>query len=259
MGDKMHARSILRSPFDFDRHSRDREIECVYFNSFRYFEPDARIGPFTRAESPDFRIAADNRVIGVEITRLFKPEGRQDIESSQDRILEAACHGAQTRCLPPAYVTLFFNLCVPLDGAARGRIADAGVGVVAEHMPPEGESVELDMRPGQPPEVDLIIVNRVHCHAPGRWEWFESGAIERNVTCLIQAAITEKTAKLCAYLECCTECWLLLVADSFRASGNSAFENNHRAHLFASPFGRTYVLDFGRGKLHRLSTASQSP
>ena len=253
----MHTRSNLRSPFDFNRQN-NHEMECVFFKSFRHFEPDAQVGTITHADSPDFRIAADNRVIGVEITRLFKPDGRQDVESSQDRILEAACQEAQTRSLPPAYVTLFFNLRDALDDTARRRIAAAVVRVVAEHMPPEGELVELDMRPGQPCEVDLILVNRVHCPARGRWEWFETRAIERNVTDLIQAAIAEKTVRLGAYLESCTECWLLLVADLFRASGNLAFEDNCRAHLFTSPFGRTYVLNFGRGALHRLNTASHT-
>ena len=246
------SRSPLRSPFDFNRED-GRQMECEYFHSFRHFEPEIQSSSITHGESPDFRVDVSDRVIGVEVTQLFRPRSGRDIESAQERILEEACKRAEEQKLPPAHVSLFFTLRRRLDSAARSRIADAVVSVVAEQMPPDGELVELDMAPGQPREVDLIQINRVHCRAPGRWQGgLEFGADERDVASVVQERIAGKAKRLSSYLESCSECWLLLVADSFRISGKLAFDEISQSHVFQSPFARTYVLDFGKGRLYRL-------
>ena len=149
MRKKTPSRSALRSPFDFNWQDTSK-MESEYFKSFRYFEPEIQSGSTTHDDSPDFRVNVSDRVVGVEVTRLFKPEGRQDVESTQERILEEACRRAQEQELPPAQVTLFFNLSGPLCSAACTRIADAVVRVVGEQMPADGESVELERAPSQP-------------------------------------------------------------------------------------------------------------
>jgi hypothetical protein len=228
-------------------------MECEYFSSFRYFEPEIQSGSITHSESPDFRVNVTDRVIGVEVTQLFKPRSGRDIESAQERILEEACQRAEEQRLPPANVSLFFCLRRPLDTAARSRIANAVVRVVAEQMPRDGESVELERAPGQPREVDLILINRVHCRAPGRWQLgLEFGADERDAANVIQERIATKAKRISSYLEFCNECWLLLVADSFRTSGRLAFDDSCQSHGFISQFARTYVLDFGKPRLYRL-------
>jgi hypothetical protein len=248
-------RSALRSPSDFDRQDK-RQMECEYFTSFRYFEPAIQSENVIHAEHPDFRVDVGGRVIGVEVTQLFKPASGRDVESTQERILEEACLKAQEQNLAAAHVTLFFNLHRAFGSATRSRIAAAVVNVVAKHMPPEGQSIELDGKPGQPHEVDLILVNRVHTRAIGRWgrwEWLEPSTAG-DAARVIQARIDSKTEKLSKYLECCNECWLLLAADSFRASGRLAFDTACQSHIFLSPFARTYVLDFGKGHLYSLRT-----
>ena len=251
---RTQPRSALQSPADFDRQD-GRQMECEYFRSFRYFEPVIESGTITHDDSPDFRADFENRIVGVEIMRLFRPESRRAIESTQERILEEACRIAQDQNLPAAHVTLFFNLRGPLDTAARGRVARAVVDVVAGRMPHVGESVALEGVPGQPRQVDLILVNRVHCGSRERWTWMEAGTIDGNTISVVQNAITQKSGRLPSYLERCDECWLLLVADSFRTSGRLAFDDCCTSHVFESPFARTYVLDFGRGLLHRLTTS----
>lgn len=245
-------RSALRSRFDFDRQDK-HEMECTYFKSFRYFERDIQSADVVRAESPDFCVKVGDRVIGVEITKMYK--GLPDIESTQDRILDHACWEAERMGPPPAHVTLFFNLRRPInDWRSRRRIGDAVARVVASNMPPDGESIDLERRPEQPTEVDLILVNRRYCHAPGRWEWLAAGAVEKDVVDVIGERITAKAKKFSTYRDACDECWLLLVADSFRNSGKLEFGERCLSHVFTSPFTRTYILDFGRGQPYRLRT-----
>jgi len=155
-------------------------MEWEYFGSFRYFEPDIQSGSVTHGDRPDFRVEVGGRVVGVEITRLFKPNGRQDVESTQDRILDEVRWKAEEQALPTARVTLFFSLQRPLNAAARSRVAHSVVRVVAEQMPANGKSIELERVRGQPREVDLITVNRVHACGSGRWTWMEAGMIDRD-------------------------------------------------------------------------------
>jgi hypothetical protein len=153
-------------------------------------------------------------------------------------------------------VILFFNLRRPLGHADHTRIANAVVQVVAGNMPADGDTVELEGRPGQPPEVDLILVNRRYPRDLGRWGCMELHAIERNISCIVQKSITKKTDRLPMY-RACDECWLLLVGDSFVASGNLEVGEAFDTNAFSTPFGRTYFLDFGRGYLYRLDESGR--
>lgn len=230
-------------------------MEIEYFKSFQYFEPEIQSDSFTHGETqiPDFLVPVSDHVVGVEVTQLFKPNGRRDIESTKELILEEACRKAQEQELPPAHVMLFFNLREPLDGVARSRIADAVVRVVAEQMPVDSESISLESVQGQPRVVDLIIINRIYNREIGLWRWIdEVSTVERDVASLVKDAIAKKANKLSNYLNFCSECWLLIVTDSFRPSGKLAFDDCFQSNNFLSPFARTYVLDFGRGKLYQL-------
>jgi len=52
-------------------------MECEYFRSFRYFEPDIQPGAIIAhadgGPGPDFRVRVDDDVIEVEVTRLCTP------------------------------------------------------------------------------------------------------------------------------------------------------------------------------------------
>lgn len=244
-------------------------MEAAHFRSFYHLEPDIRSGRnsqptiqyerdirsgvITHADSPDFRVRIGCNIIGVEVRRLFTSPGGPAIESTQESIFDEACLKAERLNLPPAHVTLFFNLRRPLRVAARRRITDAVVQVVADNMPAEGDNVDLEHRPGQPPEVDLIQINRQRRREVGRWRAdFEFSKFANNISGILREAIAEKATRLPRYLKVCNECWLLLVADSFKPSGNLRFDGVERQDTFSSPFTRTYVLDFGRPHLHRL-------
>lgn len=271
----MKSRSMLRAPYDLDR--RDRHcMEAAHFRSFYHFEPEIRSdqdlkpdiqfkldiqsGVITNDDKPDFRIRVGGKTIGVEITRLFTSPDAPALESTQESIFDQACRNAEHLKLPPVDVMLFFNLRKALQKADRCRIADAVVQLVAANIPADGCRADLEHRPGQPPEVDLIQINPPYRPELGRWRAdFAFSTIERNTFAILQKAITKKSTLLRTYLKACDECWLLLVADSFKASGNLDFSEDSRMHTFSSPFTRTYALDWGRPRLHRLETPDASP
>jgi hypothetical protein len=166
-----------------------------------------------------------------------------------------ACRQAERLNLPPIDVILFFNVSKSLRRVHCCRIADAIVRLVAANIPSDGRPCFLEHRPGQPPEVDLIQIYPPYQPEQGRWRAdFAFSKIERNTFAIVQEAIRKKAALLRAYLKACDECWLLLVADSFKASGNLDFSEDSQMQTFSSPFTRTYALDWGRSRLHRLET-----
>jgi hypothetical protein len=269
------SRPILRAPYDLDR--RDRHcMEAAHFRSFYFFEPDIRSnqhlkpeiqfpldmqsGVITHDDKPDFRIRIGSRTVGIEITRLFTSADAPALESTQESIFDQACRNAERLKLPPVDVILYFNIRKSLHRADCCRIADAVVQFVAANIPNDGNGVDLEHRPGQPHEVDLIKIQPSYRPEQGRWRAdFSFSMIERNTFAIVQKAITKKAGLLRTYLNACDECWLLLVADSFKASGNLDFSEDSQMHIFSSPFARTYALDWGRPRLHCLETAGALP
>jgi hypothetical protein len=67
---------------------------------------------------------------------------------------------------------------------------------VGSHMPPEGGSIECDWRPGQPRQVDLIHINRVHPVDRHNWRWLEFNAIQYDAIERLQNAITKKVRRV---------------------------------------------------------------
>lgn len=253
----MRDKIALRASFDFDRRD-NRRMESEYYASFYHLEPDAQGCDIIHSDSPDFRLTSGGQVMGAEITKVFKPDARQDIESTQERILDYASKSATEMGLPSANVALFPNFRHPLRDTECRRIADAVAQVVAHNMPPDGNSAKLDMRPGQPSEVDLILVHRRDDIGLGRWHWCEASTVDKTATVLVQHSINRKAKLLPAYLRVCSECWLLVVSDGLRPSGKLELGEHFESHVYASPFTRTYVLDFGKGKLYRLRTSNEA-
>jgi hypothetical protein len=122
-------------------------------------------------------------------------------------------------------------------------------------MPADGDMAvaDLEFRQGQPPEVDLIQVSR---QSPGKFGRWSAGPeflpTDQNISGIVQDRISAKAGRLQTYGGC-DEYWLLLVADSFRASGKLALAEAVKLNTFSSPFKRTYISDFGRGHLYQLN------
>jgi hypothetical protein len=74
----------------------------------------------------------------------------------------------------------------------------------------------------------------------------------------IQDLIQEKNARLSRYLQKCESCWLLLVADGFKASGSIDLGAAVPHHAFRSSFDRIFILQVFGSELLRLVVAPPS-
>lgn len=238
----------------------NKEIERQYMHSFRFLCNDLPSGDLREHEEPDFLIVMDNRrKLGIEVTQVFKTDGKrspQTIETTKEAITVFSQNYAESMNLPPADVSLFFSLQKPLRKNAQMAIAHRVAKVVRDNMPLPGSSVFLEYAKrgsrDQPIEVDLIGINRVHCVDRHRWNWPEAGSVLTDAASQLENKIRDKSKKLDAYLRCCDECWLLIVAPSFKPAGMIHPDTHTLSRIYASCFGRTYFLDFGRGCLFQL-------
>jgi hypothetical protein len=217
--------------------------------------------------APDFVVVTEQqRRIGIELTQVFKVDGgtevpQQAVEAAKEEITVAARTYSEFLGTPPAHIALFFSLRKRPNAKVRQQIARQVAQVVRENMPPVGESVQLDRGIGgsrnQPNEVDLILINRVHPANRHQWTWPEMGAAQMDAIELLERKIEIKARKLDDYLRYCDECWLLIIAPSFKPSGMIHPDNSTVTHSYVSPFSRTYFLDFGRGSVVRLQDYSR--
>jgi hypothetical protein len=237
------------------------DIEREFLHSFKYLCADFPSGELRKHEGPDFLLSTDKgAIIGIEVTRVFKDKGNfseQSVEATKDSITVVASKYSESHLQsPPAHVVLFFTLSRSLKGKDCQRIAQRVAQVVHDNMPSPGKSVELNYRYGgiQPVEVDLIQISRVYSVARHKWYWIEVSTIKENAISVIENAIEVKNNKLNRYLCNCDECWLVVVAPSFRSSGKIHPDDQSFSHAYSSGFSKTYFLDFGLGQLTPLKT-----
>ena len=247
-----------------------KEIERRHLHSFRHLCGDFPVGELIESETPDFLVLTPTgRKIGIEHTQVFKKDGtdqtaEQPAEATKDFIKTAAKRHAEFLGLPAAHVTLFSN---PqhlrrttgdkrrfFTKAEKQSIAERIAALVGAHMPAEGDFIECDWRPGQPRQVDLIHINRVHPVDRHDWRWLEFNAIQYDAIERLQDAITKKSKTYAACVRECDECWLLVVADSFKSSGTIHPNAMSLSHVYTSPFSRIYFLDFGLGRISPVNT-----
>jgi len=185
----------------------------------------------------------------------YSKTAEQSVEATKEAITIAArAYCDNVLKSPPAFVSLYFTLSRHRKPKACQEIAQRVAQAVHENMPPEGECVKLEYRSGglQPIEVDLIIIGRDYPRATSKWIWPEFASIQTDAISTLEHRITVKNQKLHNYLRHCDHCWLLIVAPSFKSSGNIHPDERSLSHIYSSLFGRTYFLNFGLGNLFLL-------
>jgi hypothetical protein len=240
-----------------------KERELRILKVFRRLCDDFPSGEIIEDETPDFIIYGDCK-LGIEIRQVFLDDGKkrtslQGVEAARDRIVAEAIKLASGTDLPFAMVAFFPNWTVEIRRERESSIAQRLVKAVRDRMPPVGESTTLRYRIGgpQPIEFDEILVHRGSLATKHDWQWLKADSVEENAIELLNKAIGEKAVLMDRILEKCDACWLLIVANPFRASGKIRPNQQSLSYTYRSPFDRTYFLRLGGPvALSRLQTAS---
>lgn len=167
---------------------------------------------------------------------------------------------AELRGLPPAHVSIFFNLRKPLNHDERLDLGRRIAGLVVQQFPREEEGfVELDsLESGDlfPLEVDRLHIHRHSALDVHHWHTVDAGWVLRDCMDILQTAITSKAIRHPTYMRSCDECWLLIVAEG--SSPSCAIRPNEESlvYEYSSPFERTYFMRCVDRKLFRLKQSA---
>jgi hypothetical protein len=256
-------------------NSDTKVLERQFMRSFQCFCEDFPKGELIGGETPDFFIMTpEGKKIGIEVTQVFKQDGddvtaEQPNESTKERITEAAQAHAEQLGLPPAHVSLFFNpehLSLlrrkgkperrHLTKAEEQTVARNIAEFVGKNTPPDGASVNLEyhLGSGQPRQTDQIIISRYQSPVRHRWSYPEFKGIQHHAIERLEGAISAKTRVHNVCQSKCDECWLLVVAQSFRASATIHPDDQTLSHKYTSPFNRVYFVDMALMSVVLLNT-----
>lgn len=223
------------------------QITTERFQLDRFLEifPDTPIGQIKKTTHPDFVISTGERVIGVELTQLFKADRNssfqpRQIEAFRERIVQQARKIYISDSNIPLEVGVLFSGKVLKDvqGTAMGlvnAIKNIASGSGASRIV---RADEMDM----PPEFSIIKFDKVASHAHCSWNIIQFGWTQDLDKCAIQTAISKKNRRITEYQNGADEIWLLLVMDQIYLSSSFKVPTPIITHTYKSAFSKTLLF-----------------
>jgi len=212
-------------------------------------------------QSPDFLFSCDEEIIGIEHTLLKQSIKFAELKGTQRKIVERAKQMAVNNKLPPLKVTVVFHDYFNRYRKKVNQIADALFETINTKLPTileieNGHTIQID-----PPETfvgmtSILInpgtLNGVRWLNEHDWRIDEVGFVSRYFTNEIQLSIDKKNKKINQYLKYCDTCWLLIVADRYKADQKFEFSEEMKNHNFRSKFSKTFYMEIAERCLIQL-------
>lgn len=237
-----------------------KEIERRYLNMFLHALDDLPNGTITSTERPDFLIHAPNRVIGIEVTRIFDSGDRvtpsQDAE--RDLIVERAQVIAGERAIAPVMVEVFFDSKHSTGKRDRDMIAQHLVDEIAANIPiVDGHRTNRNFYGKNglqfPRQISAVSIWRFTALKSHNWQSANAGIVYETFTPLLQQLIDKKNDKVTAYRLKCDECILLVVADWRGPSAFFEISEQMLGETYQTTFDAIYFMEGYSGRITKLT------
>ena len=242
-----------------------KDEERIYLERFKETSGDMPVGEIEECEEPDFVVAAPDRRIGIEITKLFwDPDPgevpRQAVESVREQIANKAQQIHAKSNLPSCHVSVHFR-SEQLKKKDADRVAADVFDVVSSNFPEANESTRIPPNSWTecrlPDSIHAVSVYRLDnmpepFYAAPQSGWIPSLDSERDV----QRVLSSKNKKVDEYRKKCDEIWLVINVGFGTISGEFDVPSDVTEHTFESPFDRVYLLSQSRTKCWRLKTGA---
>ena len=229
----------------------NKQLEKSFVEAARQICSLFPVGELTACECPDFLLATDAGVLGIEVTQLFQPKGaakfaRREVESFHQKVVgraeELYCQAGGA----PVDVRVYYT-----DHHGGKRDLDAMAGSLAHF-------VQTHYRVGQPPALfqrgsrpvatpegfAVISIATPLPWATRLWWSGESGTTLLLDYELLASVIAEKNARLPHYHAIVAHVWLLIAVDLFPLSGSFSVPRMVETWKFSFDFEK--VLLFSR-------------
>jgi hypothetical protein len=198
-------------------------------------------------EKPDFVIRYEDRLVGVEVTRMYVAHDKngslaQAQESISDRIVFRARQLYEASGAQPAHVSVCFAPRHELRQLRRDAVARSLAALVGDMNLVEWK--RLNWRPGAGGLLSGVI-SFVHAlGVPTRdmahWSVARAGWVAPVTVEALQARIDDKAKRLPGYRNEIPEHWLLIYADGMKPSQLFEVRADFEPGKVVSPFTRTY-------------------
>ena len=203
------------------------------------------------SESPDFIIASDGCVVGVEVTRFARPCPRQPpVLTEQERLRRAVVRAARKRATrwdcPPLLVTACLDsripLCPPDVPEAARALAEAALAHAASVGPHAVRSISQHDG-GLPSPLSWLLLAFPTGRERPRWSAVSDTEIANVRLEDIEAVIAKKARLVPRYRTLAWPVWLLIVVDPFSPSSLARLTPEVVQHSYDSPFAGVALYD----------------
>jgi len=241
-----------------------KENELTSLMRLKRHMPDFPSGEVLASETPDFLVTADQRRIGIEVTRFYlKSDSKAPIqlfESLQDQVVETAESLHREAGGGPLHVAVSFDDNRPVKKPRVPLLAQELASVVLSNAPDQ-HAMHAVIRHRLFRERHLaplsLEFHNVHIWnfpnvTHGVWHVPRAGFVVEPGAQEIQEALDRKRDCYAPCLTKCDEAWLLVVAEGTAPSSFAEFIPSVQDRLFKSPFQRCFLLGSFGPRLHEL-------
>lgn len=208
--------------------------------------------------APDYLVEWNRGAAGIEVTQVFRPDEElgltlQALESARDRLFSEAAGLWEDSQGGPVHVIAHVSHVHP---RRVSELAHALFRLVRDNLPDRNDSTRIDLDSAWPREApaELHSLSIIRSDRLSRSHWSGAGAslIPPLGEDTLRDAIAKKALK--SYTSGDGESWLLVVMDSFAASGMFDLERTEADWgCFETQFDRLYLLDAFGGQVWELT------
>ncbi|HEX8708807.1 MAG TPA: hypothetical protein VF723_11235 [Pyrinomonadaceae bacterium] len=230
-----------------DKKQRERWQLETFRASYSDFPP----GNITPSEEPDFLIENDGKVIGIELTGIYRPPTAdrlpmQASESLMNQVVERARAIYEESGGPALWVSVLFSSFPQLRKSQVSELAAKLARIVSDKNVKVGGSVRIENDWEDtdyfPEAFYTINIRHSASLTKGFWSVPTAAFIPQLAADDIQQTIDKKDTLCPTYRKKCQEAWLLIV---YGSALSSTFEmpNDVREHEYRSNFDRVFMCD----------------
>lgn len=237
------------------KYLNKKELERLYLEAFREISSEFPLGRIEPTESPDNLIHTSKEIVGVEITEVYREDGRQTLQSDEkieEKLLDLVEVEYNKLNLSPVNVAMSFREKLKLKKGDRKKFVQKLVTTISDEVDHHSERHFQLRRPFD--EVNHISILKLkkakesHFYSR-RGDFLSKDTIER-----IQDRIDQKEQKINNYRRKCDPIWLLAVIDGGNPSSFFEIGNSIGQHKFETSFDKVFLLEYWQSNLIELKT-----
>jgi hypothetical protein len=230
---------------------RKKEQELLYVRLFKEQFPEFPSGEIVPHETPDCFVRAQDRCVGVEVTRIFRDvlddsgQPLQRRESELHQIVQAACARHASSGQPPVRVSAFFSKRHDFGRADRQPVANSLFEIVCRNMPDVIGHAKIDYDPAKSyfsDRIDEVHITRLPELTGNDWTAPEAAWARPHGPDFLQSVLDGKAASYEACKLSCHEVWLLILSGAERLASMVQFADGTLQHRYMTPFDRAFLF-----------------